>query len=88
MKWTVAIVGPTGTMYKDTNAFRLLYPFPTREEAEAHAECLRIVGMKVTLLMSAKTDSGCSKSKAKRRTASYCARLLRSEGRCVAQLRE
>jgi hypothetical protein len=47
--WKVAIVGPTGIVYKDTNAFRLLYLFPTLEEAERHAECLRIVAMKVIL---------------------------------------
>ena len=49
MKWTVVIVGAAGTVYKDTNAFRLLYPFPTREEAHAHAKCLRTVGVKVAL---------------------------------------
>jgi hypothetical protein len=49
MKWKVVIVGPTGTVYKDTNAFRLLYPFPAREEAQAHANCLRTVGVKVAL---------------------------------------
>jgi hypothetical protein len=48
-KWKVAIVGPTGTVYKHTNAFKLLYPFPTQEEAEARAECLRSIGMKVSL---------------------------------------
>jgi hypothetical protein len=49
MKWKVVIMGPTGTVYTDTNAFKLLYPFPTREEAEAQANCLRTVGMKVAL---------------------------------------
>jgi len=49
MAWKVVIVGPTGAVYEDTNAFKLLYPFPTREEAEAHAECLRTIGMKVAL---------------------------------------
>ena len=47
MDWKVAIVGPTGTVYRGTNPFKLLYPFPTREEAEAHADCLRTIGMKV-----------------------------------------
>jgi hypothetical protein len=46
--WKVAILGPAGTVYADANAFKLLYPFPTREEAEAHAEGFRIV-MKVAL---------------------------------------
>jgi hypothetical protein len=49
MSWKVTITGPTGVEYKDTNAFKLLYPFPTIEEAEAHANCLRLVGMKVAL---------------------------------------
>jgi hypothetical protein len=49
MKWKVVIVGPTGTVYKDTNAVRLLYPFPTRQAAEDHADCLRTVGVKVAL---------------------------------------
>jgi hypothetical protein len=26
MKWKVVAVGPAGTAYKDTNAFKLLYP--------------------------------------------------------------
>ena len=26
MRWKVAIVGPSGNLYKDTNAFKLLYP--------------------------------------------------------------
>jgi hypothetical protein len=50
MKWKVVIVGPAGTEYRDTDAFRFIYPFPTREEAEAHAECLRTVGMNVELM--------------------------------------
>ncbi len=49
MKWKDAIAGPTGTVYKDTNAFRLLYPFPTKEEAQEHANCLQTVGVKVIL---------------------------------------
>ena len=49
MKWKVVIVGPTGTVYKNTDTFRLLYPFPTREEAQAHANCLRAVGVKIAL---------------------------------------
>jgi hypothetical protein len=49
MKSKVVIVEPTGNVYRDTNAFKLLYPFPTLEEAEEHAECLRTIGMKVAL---------------------------------------
>jgi hypothetical protein len=47
MKWKVCIVGPSGEMSTDTNAFKLLYPFPTREEAEQDANMLRAAGMKV-----------------------------------------
>jgi hypothetical protein len=43
MKWKAAIVGPTDEVYRDTAAFRLLYSFPTREEAEAYAACFRFV---------------------------------------------
>jgi hypothetical protein len=46
MKWKVTIVGPTGTTQAST-AFELLYPFATREEAEAHAECFRFAGTKI-----------------------------------------
>ena len=49
MRWKVAIAGPTGAVYKETNAFKLLYPFPTLAEAEAHAKALRILGMKVAV---------------------------------------
>jgi hypothetical protein len=45
--WRVVIVGPTGTVHKDTNAFKLSYPFPTRKEAEEHAKMLLAVGMKI-----------------------------------------
>ena len=41
-------MGPTGPVL-DGTVFKLLYPFPTREEAEAHASCLQTVGMKVAL---------------------------------------
>jgi hypothetical protein len=43
MRWKVAIVGPTGEVYTNTAAFRLLYAFPTREEAEEQAACFRFV---------------------------------------------
>jgi len=43
MMWKTAIVGPTGEVHTNTTAFRLLYSFPTREEAEAHAACFRFV---------------------------------------------
>jgi hypothetical protein len=45
--WKVVIVGPTGAVV-NTPAFGLLYSFATKEEAEAHAECFRVV-MKVAL---------------------------------------
>jgi hypothetical protein len=47
MKWKVVIMGPTGIAY-NTPAFRLLYSFSAREDAEAHADCFRSV-MKVAL---------------------------------------
>jgi hypothetical protein len=47
--WKVAIAGPSGIVYKDTNAFKLLYPFPTREEAEEHANCFRAAGKTIIL---------------------------------------
>lgn len=46
MKWKVVIVGPTGITY-NTSAFGLLYSFPTKEEAEAHAEAFRFADTKV-----------------------------------------
>jgi len=46
--WKVAIVGPTGVAVEGF-AFRLLYSFPTREEAEEHAECFRKTGIKYAL---------------------------------------
>jgi hypothetical protein len=49
MKWKVSIVGPAGTVYIDTDAFKLLYPFPTKQEAEAHAECFCKTGIKLAL---------------------------------------
>jgi hypothetical protein len=39
--WKVVIVGPTGAVLTGA-AFDLLYSFPTREEAEAHAEAFRV----------------------------------------------
>ena len=57
LKWKVVIVGPTGTAHKDTNAYKLLYPSPTLAEAEAHANCLRIVGMKVALVSSGSRET-------------------------------
>lgn len=47
--WKVLAVGPDGRA-SNGNDFgaSLLYSFPTREEAEAHAECFRIL-MKGTL---------------------------------------
>ncbi len=48
MTWKVAIVGPAGAVV-NTPAFELLYPFPSKEEAENHAECLRKTGIKYAL---------------------------------------
>ena len=39
-------MGPTDAAIADA-AFGLLYPFPSREEAEVHAASLRTLGMKV-----------------------------------------
>jgi hypothetical protein len=55
MPWKVAIVGPSGAVFKDTNAFNLLYSFPTKEEAEAHAECFLKTGIKLALYDEAST---------------------------------
>jgi len=49
MKWKVVIVGPTGTVYTGTNAFNLLYAFPSKEEAEEHAACFNKAGVKLAL---------------------------------------
>jgi hypothetical protein len=46
MKWKVVIVGPKGAALKGA-AFGLLYAFPTKEEAEAHAESFRFADTKV-----------------------------------------
>jgi hypothetical protein len=45
--WKVVIVGSTGIVYKDTSAFKMLYSFPTQQEAEEHAKMITAVGMKV-----------------------------------------
>jgi hypothetical protein len=37
MRWKVVIAGPTGAVLAGT-AFELLYAFPSKEEAERHAE--------------------------------------------------
>jgi hypothetical protein len=46
--WKVAIVGPTGVAVEGS-AFRLLYSFPTKEEAVEHGECFRHTGVKLAL---------------------------------------
>jgi hypothetical protein len=46
MPWKVIIVGPTGAALIGA-AFDLLYAFPTKKEAEAHAESFRIMETKV-----------------------------------------
>jgi hypothetical protein len=43
--WKVVILGPTGAALAGS-AFGLLYSFPTREEAEEHAEYFRKTGIK------------------------------------------
>jgi hypothetical protein len=57
MKWKVVIVGPAGTVMDET-ASRLLYSFPSREEAEAHAECFRKTGIKLVLCDHGSTPEG------------------------------
>jgi len=52
--WTVVFLGPDGTV-GDTLASKLLNPFATREEAEAHATCFRDVVLKVEVRST--TDS-------------------------------
>jgi len=46
--WKIAILGPTGAVLAGS-AFELLYAFPSKEEAEAHAECFRHTGVKLAL---------------------------------------
>jgi len=46
--WKVAILGPTGAAIGGS-AFRLLYSFPTREEAEEHAACFNKAGVRLAL---------------------------------------
>jgi hypothetical protein len=46
--WKVVIVGPTGAAL-DGFAFRLLYSFPSKEEAEEHAACFRKTGINYAL---------------------------------------
>jgi len=46
--WKVVIVGPTGVAVNKP-AFKLLYSFPSKEEAEEHATCFRKTGIKYAL---------------------------------------
>ena len=46
--WKVVIVGPTGSVLTGS-AFELLYSFPSKEEAEAHAACFNKAGVKLAL---------------------------------------
>jgi hypothetical protein len=46
--WKVPILGPTGAALAGS-AFELLYAFPSKEEAEEHAECFRHTGVKLAL---------------------------------------
>jgi hypothetical protein len=48
-RWKVAFVGPTGAIL-DGSAFKLLYSFATRKQAEEHAESFRLTGMKCRLV--------------------------------------
>ena len=43
--WKVVVVGPTGPTLNGS-AFGVLYSFPTREEAQEHANCFRKTGIK------------------------------------------
>ncbi len=54
----VVIVGPTGPTL-DGSAFGLLYSFPTREEAEEHAECFRHTSTKLALCDEAGIVEAC-----------------------------
>jgi hypothetical protein len=49
VSWRAAIAGPTG-ISTDAPAFGLLYAFPTREEAEAHAGCFGAAGVLMELV--------------------------------------
>jgi hypothetical protein len=46
--WKVAIVGPKGVAVEGS-AFRLLYAFPTKKEAEKHPACFRHTGVNLGL---------------------------------------
>lgn len=50
MKWKVAIADRTGKVYTDTNAFKLLYPFPTLAEAEEDARRSRVVSPDIAIV--------------------------------------
>jgi hypothetical protein len=59
--WKVAILGPTGAALTGS-AFELLYAFPSKEEAEEHAECFRHTGVKLALCDAEGTSSTCQLS--------------------------
>jgi hypothetical protein len=46
--WKVVIVVPTGAAI-DGSAFELLFGFPDKEEAQAHADCFQKTGVKYAL---------------------------------------
>jgi hypothetical protein len=41
MRWKVALTGPAGKVNSDTNAFRMLFPFAARAEADEIARFQR-----------------------------------------------
>jgi hypothetical protein len=54
--WKVAILGPTGPALAGS-AFDLLYAFPSKEEAEEHAECFGKAGVKLALCEERRNES-------------------------------
>ena len=56
--YKVTILGATGAVLA-SSAFELLYAFPTREEAEEHAECFRHTGVKLALCNERGDSSDC-----------------------------
>ena len=56
--WKVVIVGPTGAALAGS-AFELLYAFPSKEEAEEHADCFRKTGIKYALCDERDNSSDC-----------------------------
>jgi hypothetical protein len=76
MKWRVVLVGKTAKV-QSNSAFELLYSFPTREEAEAHAECFRFAGTKIVPCGEPAIPAEGHESEAD------CPTLRRRPGRCL-----